>query len=97
MIFVYEKPQRMSFWMLNTSIPLDVGFFDSHGVLREIHPLIPHDRSTVASRASNLRFALEVPRGWFASKQIQPGAQLNLRDLREALLGRGFTPERYGL
>ncbi len=28
MLFVYEKPQNLSFWMKNTLIPLSIAFFD---------------------------------------------------------------------
>ncbi|MES2272581.1 MAG: DUF192 domain-containing protein, partial [Chlamydiota bacterium] len=28
MLFVYKKPQILSFWMKNTLIPLSIGFFD---------------------------------------------------------------------
>ena len=31
MIFVYAEPRQMSFWMHNTLIPLDIGFFDAKG------------------------------------------------------------------
>ena len=31
MIFVYEKPENLSFWMKNTLIPLSIAFVESDG------------------------------------------------------------------
>lgn len=95
MLFVYVSPQRMSFWMRNTPLPLDIGYFDASGVLREIYPLYPHVEDPVASRQDDLQFALEMNQGWYAAHGVKPGAQLDLAELAEALKARGFAPERF--
>lgn len=97
MIFVYERPQRMSFWMKNTPTALDIGFFDADGVLREIYPLYPFDERSVSSRGEELKFALEMNQGWYAANGVKPGARLDLRALGMAMKERGFEPRRFGL
>ncbi len=97
MIFVYEKPQQMTFWMRNTPTPLDIGFFRSDGTLAEIHPLHPFDETSVASRETELRFALETHQGWYKANGVKPGDKLDLKALAEALKARGFKPAKYGL
>ncbi|WP_052361493.1 DUF192 domain-containing protein [Geminisphaera colitermitum] len=50
-IFIYTLPQRMSFWMRDTPTPLDIGFFDKDGILREVYPLHPYDETPVFSKS----------------------------------------------
>jgi uncharacterized membrane protein (UPF0127 family) len=97
MLFVYDRPQRMGFWMRNTPTPLDIGFFSRQGVLEEIYPMHPFDESSVQSRGTMLSFALEVNQGWFREHGVKPGAQLDLKALAAALEARGFEPRRFGL
>jgi uncharacterized protein len=97
MIFIYAKPQQMSFWMHNTPTPLDIGFFDSAGRLEEIYPMHPFDETTVTSRNSMLRFALEMNQGWFRQNGIKPGMELDRKALVAALKARGFDPRKFGL
>ncbi len=97
MIFVYERPQRLSFWMRNTPTPLDIGFFRGDGTLAEVYPLHPFDETPVASRAEDLQFAVELKQGWFREHGVRPSARLDLDALRTALRARGFDPRRYGL
>ena len=97
MVFLFPKPQRLSFWMRNTPLPLDIGYFDAAGRLREHYPLYPFDETSVASRADDLQFAVEVNQGWFRANQVKRGAVLDLKALAEALRQRGFDPAMYGL
>jgi uncharacterized membrane protein (UPF0127 family) len=97
MLFVYERPQRMSFWMHDTPTALDIGFFDRDGKLKEVWPMQPFDETTVSSHGRALQFALEMNQGWYAGNGIRPGAQLDLTALSAALAARGFKPSQYGL
>ena len=97
MIFVYLRPQRMSFWMHDTPTPLDIGFFDRSGALVEVYPMQPFDETTVASRSDQLQFALEMNQGWFSANGVRPDAKLDLPALAAALRARGFDPVKFGL
>jgi len=97
MIFVYEKPQRMSFWMRNTPTALDIGFFNPAGVLEEIYPMYPFDETSVSSRGTELLLALEMNQGWFKANGVKPGATIDLKALTAALRERGFEPRKFGL
>lgn len=97
MIFVYERPQAMSFWMRNTPTPLDIGFFGPDGTLAEIYPLHPFDETTVTSRGERLQFALEMNQGWYRNHEVKPGTKLDLKAVAAALKARGFEPRRFGL
>lgn len=95
MLFVYRAPQRMSFWMKNTELPLDIGFFDPEGTLLEVRQLEPHNETPVPSSSSNVQFALEMHEGWFARQGLEPGAVLSLSAVKQALEARGFETEKF--
>jgi uncharacterized membrane protein (UPF0127 family) len=89
MLFIYERPQQMGFWMRNTPTPLDIGFFDPEGRLQEVYPMYPFDERTVSSRGSNLLYALEMNQNWFRENGVKPGAQLDMKALSAAVKARG--------
>jgi uncharacterized membrane protein (UPF0127 family) len=72
MLFIYERDEVMSFWMKNTRIPLSIAFIASDGRIVEIKNMYPYDENPVHSSRS-LRFALEVPQGWFSRAGVQSG------------------------
>jgi hypothetical protein len=76
MLFVFPAPKQAFFWMHNTSIPLDLAFLDANGVILEIIPLVPFDEKRVQSQSSNVSYALEVARDWFASRGLKAGLKV---------------------
>jgi hypothetical protein len=96
MLFVFDRPQQLSFWMRNTPLPLDIGYFDAEGVLREIYPLYPHDERLVVSRG-RLQIAVEMNQGWYRAAGVKPGDRLDLEAVSAAIRARGFKPAQFGL
>ena len=97
MIFVYGDTSGRSFWMRDTLIPLDIGFFDRDGVLREVHAMNPLDENPVTSVSDSIQFAVETNQGWYRNHGVKPGAALDLAALKKALTARGFDPLKLGL
>ena len=75
MLFCYEKPEVMSFWMRNTPIPLSIAFIGENGVIEQISDLEPNSEKSISSR-SPCRWALETNRGWFTERGLQPGSRV---------------------
>ena len=72
MLFVFEKEQILSFWMKNTPHPLSIAYIDSRGQIRNIYDMTPFSLTPIKS-TSSVRYALEVPQGWFTANNINIG------------------------
>jgi uncharacterized membrane protein (UPF0127 family) len=72
MIFVFERPERQSFWMKNTFIPLSIAFIAPDGRIINVDDMAPHDETTHSSKGPAL-YALEMRKGWFAERGIRAG------------------------
>ncbi len=88
MVFVYDSPQRASFWMKNTKIPLDIAFFDGEGTLTEIKKLYPNNLDPVASSRDDIVYCIEMNSGWFSKNGVYPPARLDMRKLGAAIGAR---------
>lgn len=63
MLFVYERPQSVSFWMKNTLIPLDMLFASPAGEILRIHEnAIPGDLTPIAG-GDGVQMVLEINGG----------------------------------
>ena len=80
MLFVFETDQRLAFWMKNTTIPLSVAYLSSDGTIRQILDLEPHSLDPRNSERS-VRYALEVPRGWFGKVGAKVGDRVAIPPL----------------
>ena len=63
MLFVYEEPQRVSFWMKNTLIPLDMLFVDETGQVQRIHENATPGDVTSIDGGDDILFVLEINGG----------------------------------
>ncbi|HBG65782.1 MAG TPA: hypothetical protein DDW78_04865 [Treponema sp.] len=77
MLFVFESDQVLRFWMKDTPHPLSIAYIDADGVIRDILDMTPYSTASVKSSVS-VRYALEVPQGWFAEEHIAPGDSVAL-------------------
>ncbi|MEN6363541.1 MAG: DUF192 domain-containing protein [Rectinema sp.] len=81
MLFVFDKDERISFWMKNTSLPLSLAYLSSDGVITQILDLKPFSQEARQSERS-VRYALEVPQGWFAKQGIAVGDKVEIPALK---------------
>ncbi len=95
MAFLYEQPQRASFWMKNTEIPLDIGFFTGDGILREVHRMLPNVEIATRSYRDDIVIAVEMNEHWFRKRGIKPGDSIDLSALKRAIRARGEDPDDY--
>jgi uncharacterized protein len=75
MLFVYDEPHRMCFWMRNTLIPLTIAFIADDGRIVHTADMKPLDESSHCT-TEPVRFALEMNQGWFAKRGLKKGDRL---------------------
>jgi uncharacterized membrane protein (UPF0127 family) len=76
MLFVFEKPRAVAFWMKNTLIPLDMIFTDRTGRIQHIHEnAIPHDETPI-SGGDDIYSVLEINGGLSKIYGFQAGDAL---------------------
>jgi uncharacterized membrane protein (UPF0127 family) len=90
MLFVFERKQKLSFWMKNTVIPLSIGFFDENGEFihaREmtVPSVMESNPPSYQSRGPAL-YALEMNTGWFTKNKIEKGTKLAPQGTVKSLL-----------
>ena len=76
MLFVYGRPQSVSFWMRNTLIPLDMIFVGADGVVRNIHDMAQPLDETPIFGGQDIQFVLEINGGLAERFGLAPGDQM---------------------
>ena len=76
MLFVFDHPRPVSFWMKNTLIPLDMIFLDAQGVVRTVHSnAVPGDLTPIRG-GNGILAVLEINGGLAAAMGIVPGSEM---------------------
>ena len=84
MLFVFNAPQPLTFWMKDTYIPLSIAFIGADGRILNIEDMAPQTESPHSSRGPAM-FALEMKKGWFAQFAIAAGDRVDgLANARKA-------------
>ena len=75
MLFVNEDSGVRCFWMHNTLVPLTIAFVAEDGTIVNLADMAPRTDDSHCS-AKPVRYALEVPLGWFAKRGLKAGLKL---------------------
>ena len=76
MLFIYPAPQRLSFWMRNTLIELDMLFIGPRGVVRRIHHRAQPLDETAIVGGDGLTHVLEINGGLARQLGLSAGDQV---------------------
>lgn len=84
MVFPYQAPQQLGFWMKNTPLPLDIIFIGEDGRIVNIAAqTTPYSTESVYSDGPALA-VLEIPGGRAAELGIEPGDRVEWQAERPA-------------
>lgn len=81
MLFIFDEVKPLSFWMKNTFIDLDIGYFNEKKILTEIYEMkattIMQEQFPSYPSKKPAQYALELNAGWFKKNKIKVGEKLN--------------------
>jgi len=76
MLFDFGRARKITMWMRNTPLPLDMIFADSDGRIVHIHEnAVPYSEATISSRR-RAKYTLEVNAGVARDLGLTPGDRL---------------------
>ena len=74
-LFIYNKPQIVKFWMHNTYLPLDIIFIDDENIISSIKKGNPMEKKLISSEI-NIAAVLEIPKGCAKKLKIKKGERI---------------------
>jgi uncharacterized protein len=79
MLFIYEKPQYLSFWMKNTIISLDIIYIDTNGIIVDIYKnTTPLNEDITYKSSQEVLYVLELNAGRTSELNIKVGDKITL-------------------
>lgn len=86
MIFMFEQPQSVRFWMRNTLIPLDMLFIKADGTIAKVHARAkPQDLTPIPSETEVIA-VIEINGGRAETLGIGAGSRILSSDIPEFLV-----------
>ena len=76
MLFVFEYPQPLSFWMKNTYLPLDIAYVGQDGAILNILAMKPLDEGPRYNSKGPAMYAIEANQGWFKRHKVKAGDRI---------------------
>jgi uncharacterized protein len=77
MLFIFDRPRTLAFWMKNTLVDLDLAYISADGRMTQVVTMKALDETPVPSIA-RCQFVLEAPAGWFAAHDFKAGTSVEI-------------------
>lgn len=81
MLFAFDPPGKLAFWMRDTRIPLSIAFVSEDGTLFIIEDMKP-DSDEYHLSMKPAKYALELARGHFEREGLVVGSRLTKEECR---------------
>jgi uncharacterized membrane protein (UPF0127 family) len=94
MIFIFKDPQKLSFWGLNTYIPLDIAFVNPHNRIVKISHIKPLSTKSVESE-KDCRIAIEANLGFFEEHKIRVGDTISFKRITDRVGCVDFSRQKF--
>lgn len=75
MLFAFDYPTQVGFWMKDTYIPLDIAYLSPEGTVLFIGQMQPLSLKSLQS-PQGTQYAWEMNQGWFAANGVKVGDKL---------------------
>ena len=76
MLFIYDQPQQVSFWMKDTRKDLSIAFISTNNKIIQTENLKARSLKIVKSKSPQIKYAFEAPKGFFNVNNIKIGDEV---------------------
>ena len=76
MLFIYDQPQQVSFWMKDTRKDLSIAFINANNQIIQTENLKARSLKIVKSKSPQIKYAFEAPKGFFNVNNIKIGDEV---------------------
>ena len=76
MLFIYDQPQQVSFWMKDTSKDLSIAFINANNQIIQTENLKARSLKIVKSKSPQIKYVFEAPKGFFSVHNIKIGDEV---------------------